>query len=72
MKSKHELKKRFFCKSCKYGTYFKSNVEAHIKTKHRMKGNFGCDHCDKYFIKKSTLDNHTKRQHKVTVSEQKS
>jgi hypothetical protein len=71
VKSKHEKKKRFFCKyNCDYATYFKSTLEGHMKSRHGIVGKYGCDYCDKSFINKSTFHGHLKRVHNITVKSQ--
>lgn len=58
----HEKVKRFFCDTCDYGAYLKSQITKHVRTTHMTPG-IACDWCDFKTTSNYSLEKHLDTQH---------
>jgi hypothetical protein len=60
----HKDIKNFFCDVCGHGTFFKADIESHMKTHVKKEPQkFFCDMCGLEFDKQFKLNNHIKVKH---------
>lgn len=58
----HDKVKRFFCDTCDFGAYLKSQITKHVRTTHVTPG-ISCDWCDYKTTSNYSLEKHLDTQH---------
>lgn len=64
LKKAHLSNKNYHCDNCSYGSFFKTEMELHMKSHLKKEPqNFYCEFCSREFNKRHLLNRHIKLKH---------